>query len=269
MKTDLEIKIIPDCYRTLWPEHLDKMMPVRQAGMLACSLLQKYIYRHSNVPTLHTRRQEMHSLALFPCSYTDEAGLIGELSNALHLRVYTDEMLFSDISDQFGVHIEKLKKILFRTSPDLNRYKLKKEKYINLLRCSLEARRKLSPGGCIYYGVHTSLLDTESDHVLKVLVFDDEQGRIRRAMQQDGLSEDAAREHIWRHDEKVSGWTQFLFNEQAYAHSLHDLIISWKNNSLLNITGEIVERFQRVSVSFHPGQRSYAPPLSPMHLYAK
>lgn len=211
----------------------------------------------------------MRSLALFPCSYTDEAGLIGELSNALHLRVYTDEILFSDISDQFGVRVEKLKKILFRTSPELNRYKLKKEKYINLLRCSLEARRKLSPGGCIFYGVHTSLLDTESDQVFKVLVVDDEQGRVRRAMQQDGLSEDAAREHIWRHDEKVSGWTQFLFNEEAYAQSLHDLVISWKNNNLLNIIGEIIQRFQRVSVSFHPGQRSYAPPLSPMHLYAK
>lgn len=211
----------------------------------------------------------MQSLALFPCSYTDEAGLIGELSNALHLRVYTDEMLFSDISDQFGVRVEKLKKILFRTSPELNRYKLKKEKYINLLRCSLEARRKLSPGGCIYYGIHTSLFDGESDQVFKVLVFDDEQGRVRRATQQDGLSEDAAREHIRRHDEKVSGWTQFLFNEDAYAQSLHDLVISWKNNSFLDITGEIIERFQRVSVSFHPRQQTYTPPLTPMHLYAK
>lgn len=211
----------------------------------------------------------MQSLALFPCSYTDEAGLIGELSNALHLRVYTDEMLFSDISDQFGIHVEKVKKILFRTSPELNRYKLKKEKYINLLRCALEARRKLSPGGCIFYGVHTSLLDTESDQVFKVLVVDDEQGRVLRAIQQDGLTEDAAREHIWRHDEKVSGWTQFLFNEDAYAPSLHDLVISWNNNSFLNITGEIIERFQRLSVSFHPGQRFYAPPLAPIHLYAK
>jgi cytidylate kinase len=211
----------------------------------------------------------MQSLALFPCSYTDEAGLIGELSNALQLRVYTDEMLFSDISDQFGIHVEKVKKILFRTSPELNRYKLKKEKYINLLRCSLEARRKLSPGGCIFYGVHTSILDTEGDQVFKVLVVDDEQGRVRRAMQQDGLSEDAAREYIRRHDEKVSKWTQFLFNEEAYAHSLHDLVISWKNNCFLNILGQITERFQRVRISFHPGQRSYAPPLSPMHLYAK
>ena len=39
----------------------------------------------------------MRSIALFPCSYTDGAGIIGELSATLFLQVYTDEMLFADI----------------------------------------------------------------------------------------------------------------------------------------------------------------------------
>lgn len=192
----------------------------------------------------------MQSIALFPCSYTDEAGIIGELSNSLHLRVYTDEMLFSDVSQQFGIQIDKLKRILFSLSMELNRYKIKKEQYVNLLKCTLEARRRLTPGGCIFYGLHTSLLDPENDRVLKVLVFDDEKGRARRAMQQERFNEATARDYIRRHDKKVTEWTQLLFNKNPYSQSLYNLVILWKNNNLVNITTHIVKQFRNGNFSF-------------------
>ncbi|MGB3210635.1 MAG: cytidylate kinase family protein [Desulforhopalus sp.] len=185
----------------------------------------------------------MQSIALFPCSYTNEARIIGELSNSLHLRVYTDDMLFSDILEQFGIPVEQLKRILYGVTPEPKRTRLEKEKHIHLAICSLEARRSAAPGGFIYYGLHTSLLNAESHRVLKVLVFDEEQGRIQRAMEQEGFSQDVARDYIKQHDQKVSGWTQFLFNEEAYAQSLHDLLISCKNKNLLDITTQIIRRF--------------------------
>jgi cytidylate kinase len=198
----------------------------------------------------------MRSIALFPCSYTDEARIIGELSNALHLRVYTDEMLFSEISEQFGIPVEKLKKILFRRTPIQNRNRLEKDKYIDLVRCSLAARRVLSRDGCIFYGVHTSLLDTESDRVLKVLVFDEVEGRVQRAMQQEGFSENAARDFIIHHDKKVSAWTQCLFNEDAYAPSLYDLVVTYNNGELLDIITQIMQRFDDFAYSLDPVQRA-------------
>jgi cytidylate kinase len=198
----------------------------------------------------------MRSIALFPCSYTDEARIIGELSNALHLRVYTDEMLFSEISEQFGIPVEKLKKILFSRTPIQNRNRLEKDKYIDLVRCSLAARRVLSRDGCIFYGVHTSLLDTESDRVLKVLVFDEVEGRVQRAMQQEGFSENAARDFIIQHDDKVSAWTQCLFNEDAYTPSLYDLVVTYNNGELLDIITQIMQRFDDFAFSLDPVQRS-------------
>lgn len=198
----------------------------------------------------------MQSIALFPCLYTDEAGIIGELANALHLRVYTDEMLFSEISEQFGIPVEQLKKILYLMTPEQNRYNLEKDKYIDLVRCSLEARRTLSPGGYIFYGLHTSLLDTVSDRVMKVLVVDEEESRVQRAMEQEGFSEDAAVDIILQHDEKVSRWTQYLFNEEAYAPSLHNLVISFKNKTLLNITAQIIQKFHDFHYSLEPAQHS-------------
>ena len=188
--------------------------------------------------------------------YTDEAGIIGELANSLHLRVYTDEMLFSEISDQFGIPVEQLKKILYGMTPELNRSNLEKDKYIDLVRCSLEARRTLSPGGYIYYGLHTSLLDAENDRVMKVLVVDKEEGRVQRAVEQEGFSEEAARDIILQHDEKVSGWTRYLFNKKADAPSLHDLVINFKNRRLLDITTLIIQSFYAFDYSLDPVQRS-------------
>jgi cytidylate kinase len=161
-------------------------------------------------------------------------------------------MLFSDISEQFGIPVEKLKKILFRRTPIQNRSKLEKDKYIDLVRCSLEARRALSQDGCIFYGVHTSLLDAESDRVLKVLVFDEQEGRVQRVMQQEGFSEDAARDFIIQYDKKVAGWTQYLFNEEAYARSLYDLVVTYNSRKLLDIITQIIQRFHDFDVSRKP-----------------
>ncbi len=198
----------------------------------------------------------MQSIALFPCLYTDEAGIIGELANSLHLRVYTDEMLFSESSEQFGISVEQLKKILYGITPELNRCNLEKDKYIDLIRCSLEARRTLSPGRYIYYGLHTSLLDAKHERVMKVLVIDEEESRVQRAMQQEGFSEGAARDTILQHDEKVSGWTQYLFNKKADSPSLHDLVISIKNRRLLDITTLIIQSYYAFEYSLDPVQRT-------------
>ncbi len=204
----------------------------------------------------------MRSIALFPCSYTDEARVIGELSNALHLRVYTDEMLFSDISEQFGIPVEKLKKILYRKTPNQSRSRLEKIKYINVVKCSLQARKTQFPDGCIFYGLHTSLFDTKSDRVLKALIFDELDGRIQRAMLQEGFSEEAARDLIIQHDKKVSAWTQFLFHAEPYAQSLYDFVISYKNKPLLEIVSGILHRFHEFDSSSLPG-RGPLPSSSP------
>ncbi len=202
----------------------------------------------------------MRSIALFPCSYTDEARIIGELSNSLHLRVYSDEMLFSDISEQFGIPVEKLKKILYKRTPDHNRSRLEKIKYINLLKCSLQARKRQSHSGCIFYGLHTSLFDTKNDRVLKVLVFDELEGRVRRAMQQEGFSEEAARNFIIQHDNKAAEWTRFLFHAEPYARSLYHYVITYRNKSLFDIVSGILHRFHEVDYSRMPHRLpSYAP----------
>lgn len=185
----------------------------------------------------------MLSIALFPCSYTDGARIIGELSYNLQLRVYTDEMLFSDVLKQFGISLKKMKNIIWGNQPALRNNTLRKDKYINLLKCTLDWRKKLTPNRYIYYGLHTSLFDSHTDGTFKVLVIDNERNRVRRAMVKDGLSEAAAIQQIIHQDTKVSRWTQFLFNKNAYDPTLHDLVIQHHKNDLFEITDEIIKHY--------------------------
>ncbi|MBU1564184.1 MAG: cytidylate kinase-like family protein [Proteobacteria bacterium] len=186
----------------------------------------------------------MWSIALFPCSYTNGATIIGELIHSLHLPVYTDAMLFSEVSEQFGISAERLHKITFERLPALHRYLLKKEKYINCMKCSLGAQLMNHPKGRLHYGLHTSLLDSQNNLVLKVLVFDDEECRVKRAMQQEGFTERIARNQVRRDDEKVSDWTNFLFHKQAYDRSLYDVVINLRNKYVFEIATEIVAYFR-------------------------
>lgn len=188
----------------------------------------------------------MWSIALFPCSYTGGAKIIGELSYLLNLQMYTDEILFSGVSGEFGVPVEKVTEIICEKAPSLHRYSLRKEKYVNLLRCSLEAQMLASPGRRLHYGLHTSLLDSERDRVMKILVFDPEESRVRRAIQQEGFSEKAARDHIMAHDGKVTEWTQFIFQKDAYDTSLYDVVIRCEGKDLFDITNLVMQHCQEV-----------------------
>jgi len=186
----------------------------------------------------------MQSIAIFPCSYTHGASVIGELSNCLRLKVYIDEFLFADVSKHFGIPVEKLKQVICGRTPKLHSHHLQKSKYINFLRCALEALSLHSPGRRLHYGLHTSLLELKRDKIFKVLVFDEEESRIQRAMRQEGLTKKVARQHIHRHDAKVSGWTRFLFGKEAYQPSLYQARIPLNNRSSLEITAEIAALFK-------------------------
>ena len=111
--------------------------------------------------------------------------------------------------------------------------------------------------------LHTvpKLDDSQIDLVLKVLIFDDEKRRVKRAMQQEGFSEKSAGDYIQRHDEKVSGWTNFLFQKQAYDQSLYDVVLPLNNKNPTDITLEVIEYFNNMASWQTPFQANAALPV--------
>lgn len=192
----------------------------------------------------------MRSIALFPCSYTDGATIIGELSTALRLKVYTDEMLFADISERFGVPKKTLRRMIFGTARTANGNAFEKEIFVDLARRSLAAQRRLLSGRRMFYGLHTTLLDPKVFRVLKVLLLDDEERRVQRAMRQEGVARALAAAFVRQHDLKASAWTEFLCGKKAYDCSLYDVVLSYRNKEVVEITGQIIQHYQDIESWF-------------------
>jgi two-component system, OmpR family, response regulator CpxR len=207
----------------------------------------------------------MRSIALFPCSYTDGAMIIGELATALRLKVYTDEMLFADISERFGVPKKTLRRMIFGTAQARNGNLFEKEIFVDLARRTLAAQRKLLSGRRMFFGLHTALLDPQLARVLKVLVFDEEERRVKRAMRQEGFSRIVAGEVVRQHDQKASALTQFLFHKDAYDRSLHDVVIPCGSKNPLEVTRQIIQHYNDIESWFTHYQG--APPYTAANSY--
>jgi hypothetical protein len=202
----------------------------------------------------------MRSIALFPCSYTDGAMIIGELAAALRLKIYTDEMLFADISERFGVPKKTLRRMVFGTAQSRNDNPFEKEIFVDLARRTLAAQRKVFHGRRMFFGLHTTLLDPQLARVLKVLVYDDEGRRVKRAMRQEGFSRIVAREIVRQHDRKASVLPQFLFHKEAYDRSLHDVVIQRGDKDAMEVIKQIIQHYNDIESWFthHQG----APPFA-------
>jgi two-component system, OmpR family, response regulator CpxR len=192
----------------------------------------------------------MRSIALFRCSYTDGAMIVGELATALRLKVYTDEMLLADIYERFGVPKKTLRRMAFGTAGARSGNPFEKEIFVDLARRTLAAQRKLFSGRRLFFGLHTALLDGQLARVIKVLVYDDEERRIKRAMRQEGFTRIVAREVVRQYDLKASSLTQFLFQKDSYDSSLHDVVIRHGTKDPLQVTREIVQHYNDIESWF-------------------
>lgn len=188
----------------------------------------------------------MSSLALFPCSSVLDSGVIGELSNTLHLKVYTDENLFGEAASRFGANPERLKKMMHGKTSVFNQFTLEKEKAVNMFRTILTEKLSAQTE-YLFHGFLTSLIPAEVTEVLRVLVVDNKEGRLERAVKQ-GISRSEAKKKIHNHDVSAFNWTDFLYRKEAYDSSLYDLVIPAGNKSHREITKEILGCFHRTSV---------------------
>jgi CheY-like chemotaxis protein len=188
----------------------------------------------------------MSSIALFPCLPTLESGIIGELSNTLTLKVFTDENLLRETADQFDANPERLRKMLYSKTSVFNQFTLEKEKTINMFRLLL-ADKLSSSNEYLFYGFLTSLISPRITEVLRVLLVDKKDRRIERAMAE-GQSKKDAQKNIRNHDISAFSWTDFLFQKEAYDSTLYDLVVPAEDLNHRQITKEILGYFHKTSV---------------------
>ncbi len=174
----------------------------------------------------------MVSISLFPSLFTGGAGIIGQLIHSLHLKVYTDEMLLADIAEQFGISKEKLSR-LYAKEHTCNHL-------ASLMEITCAAKRKTNPGRYLFYGLHTAILHSEADKVLKIFITDTDERRVKRAMINENIGEKVARSTMTKHDEKSLRWIKFLFHKAPSDPSLYDRIIHIGHKGTVEIANQII-----------------------------
>jgi two-component system response regulator CpxR len=188
----------------------------------------------------------MSSIALFPCLSTLDSGIVGELSSTLTLKVFTDENLFGETVARFLENPGRLKKMMYSKTSVFNQFTLEKEKTVNMFRQIL-AEKLSAPEEYLFYGFLTSLIPPEVTEVLKVLVVDQKEGRIERAVLE-GLAIGEAKKRIHNYDISAFSWTDFLFEKEAYDSSLYDLVVPVEEKDHREITKEILGCFHKTSI---------------------
>lgn len=188
----------------------------------------------------------MSSIALFPCLSTLDSGIIGELSSTLTLKVFTDDNLFRETAARFGANPERLKKMMYSKTSVFNQFTLEKEKAVNMFRQIL-AKKLSAPEEYLFHGFLTSLILPEVTEVLRVLVVDQKEGRIERAVLE-GLAIGEAKKRIRNHDISAFSWTDFLYQKEAYDSSLYDVVVPVEQKDHREITKEILGCFHKTSI---------------------
>jgi len=188
----------------------------------------------------------MSSIAIFPCRHTPAENIAKELASRLTLKIYTDENLIADTVAASGVSEEKLRNAMFGKTSVFNKFTLEREKLINVLKHTLQQRLN-STDQYLFEGLLTSLIPTSINHVLKVLVVASHADRTSYAIAS-GMSDKSAQKSRKEFDKIAYGWTDFLYNKEAYESSLYDLVIPMDQKTEEELAEAVLKCFQTTSV---------------------
>ncbi len=165
----------------------------------------------------------MPSVAIFCSKFTNENKILSNLRTLLGFEVITDEDIIDEACDKQLALRNKLEDALYKKTSVFNQFTLERERNVAHL-ISILAERLAQKQNMIYYGFISLLIPQDITHVLKVLIVDSNDMRIKRAVKE-GISEKEATQILREEDIKAYGWTDFLFGKEAFDKSLYDIVI--------------------------------------------
>jgi len=184
----------------------------------------------------------MIPVTLFPCPYTDGARVVAEISLALNLPLYTDQMVLDQICATTGRSQKRMKYHLSYEGLLDERLVKERELCLDLVRGKL-AELCLAPTSWFYFGTFSSLLKDEAVNTLNTIILANEDCRIERAASHEKISMEKATRLVRNRDALAGAWTSYLFNTQPYDESLYDLVVNYDCQDLMDVIGWICVQF--------------------------
>lgn len=184
----------------------------------------------------------MPSIALFCSTFTNNDEIIQKLSSSLGLKIINDHDILSDAGRKYGVNTTKLEQALYNKTSVFNHFTLERERCVSYIKETLA--ENLAKQDCIYAGLVSLLIPSTITHVMKVLLVDNREQRIKRAVAT-GLSEKESARLIKINDQSAIGWADFVFQKDAFDSSLYDIVIPVSEFTTDEILQLIKENFSK------------------------
>lgn len=181
----------------------------------------------------------MPSIAMFFSTHTFDDEISKELLSLSGFSQLTDEQIINDAVAASGIPAEKFRKALYQKTSVFNKFTLERE--LNIAWLKLALAKRLQNSKLLLSGHIIHLIPKGITHILKVLVVDDKERRINRAVE-DGVSQADAGKKIRLDDVQAYNWTDFLLNKEAWDRSLFDIVIPVEEKSPEEIAGFISEQ---------------------------
>ncbi len=188
----------------------------------------------------------MSSIALFFSKFANEDEIRQELSSALNLPVVSDDDIISDACNQNLSPRNKLEQSLYKKTSIFNGFTLERDRTVAHLK-SVMAGRLAQKQNSLYSGFTSLLIPQDVTHVLKVLLVDTNEKRMERAVAS-GIHENEAAKLIKAADVSAYGWTDFVFNKEAYDKTLYDIVVPVGDQSAAEVVALIRKNFTKTSL---------------------
>ena len=145
-----------------------------------------------------------------------------KVAETLGYKVLSRDLLLK-ASDKFHVSQQTLLHALHDAPGLRDRYNNTKRIYIAYVRATL--LEMVAGDNVVYHGLAGHLLLKGLDHVLKIRIIANLEGRVMRKMKEEGISQHEARTVILSDDDQRKKWTRKIYGVDPTDNTLYDMVI--------------------------------------------
>ena len=172
----------------------------------------------------------MSSVTLFCGTFCHGDEVAKKTARDLGFELVLDQDIISDVSKHLTMSEDRVRAVLSGETSLFKRFSHDKERALASMK--LAVSEKLRQDRLLFFGFVGQLIPKDIAHVLRVGIIADTKFRLRRAIQEKGLTEERAVKLIRQDDEKAALWTSLLFQKDTWDSALYDMIIPMDKKSV-------------------------------------
>ena len=172
----------------------------------------------------------MSSVTLYCGTFCHGEEVAQKTADSLGLELVQDQDIIQEVSQRLKMSEERIRSALSGRTSLFKRLSHDKDHVLAAMKLSVA--EKLRQDRLVFFGFAGHLIPGDITHVLKVGLIAETKYRLRRAVQEKGLTHEQAVKRIRRDDEQAGSWIRDLFQKNTWDSTLYDMIIPMDKKSV-------------------------------------